>query len=125
MRPNLFHFAAAAALSVTSLAAQSVDAVAVYFPQPVNAGGRMLPPGNYTISTLKGVGEIPMLRFQSESGGETLAVMVTREYLPADEAAQRSEVILSPTGGSELRIDRIVMEGSHFQFVVPLMDFSN
>jgi len=116
--------AAAAAITFTTLPAQSIDAIAVHFPQPVMAGGRRLPAGNYTVSTLKGVGEVPVLRFQSEAG-ESMAVMVTREYLASDQVAQRSEVLVVPDGAHGLRIDRIVMEGSSYQFLLPVSDFTN
>ena len=124
MRPNLYGMAAAAAITFTTLPAQSIDAIAVHFPQPVMAGGRRLPAGNYTVSTLKGVGEVPVLRFQSEAG-ESMAVMVTREYLASDQVAQRSEVLVVPDGAHGLRIDRIVMEGSSYQFLLPVSDFTN
>jgi|SRR5882724_10210995 len=117
MGPNLYGTAAAAALSLTTLAAQSIDAIAVHFPQPLMAGGMVLPAGNYTISTLKGLGEVPILRFQNESG-ESIAVMVTREYLPIDEVSPRSEVIVMADGANALRVVKIAMEGSPYLFVV-------
>jgi hypothetical protein len=124
MRPNLYGMAAAAANPFSTLPAQSIEAIAVHFPQPVIAGGRVLPAGNYTVSTLKGVGEVPVLRFQSETG-ESIAVIVTREYLLSDQVAQQSEVLVVPDGGNGLRIDRVVMEGCACQFLLPVSDFTN
>lgn len=117
MRPTLYGAAAAAAFTLTTLPAQSVDAIAVHFPRPVMAGGRTLPAGNYIVSTLKGVGEVPILRFQSEAG-ESIAVMVTREYLPIDEVSPHSEVTLTAEGDNSLRVVKIAMEGLPFVFVI-------
>ena len=119
MRPNLFGMAAAAAASTfTTIPAQSLDAIAVHLPEGALAGGELLPAGNYTVSTLKGQGEVPVLRFQSESG-ESIAVIVTRENLPSERVAQQSEVWVTPDGWHGLRIDRIVMEGCAYQFLLP------
>jgi hypothetical protein len=116
--------AASSPINFTTIPAQSIDAIAVHFPEALLAAGRLLPAGNYTISTLKGAGEVPVLRFQSEVG-ESVAVIVTREYLPSDEVAQRSEVLVVPDGGHGRRIDRIMMEGSAYQFQLPVSDFTN
>jgi hypothetical protein len=122
MRPDLYGMAAAAAATFTTLSAQGLDAIAVHLPEAAMAGGELLPAGNYTVSTLKGGGEVPVLRFQSETG-ESIAVIVTREYLPSDRAAQHSEVQVTPDGWHGLRIDRIVMEGCAYQFLLPASEF--
>jgi len=125
MRPNLYGTPAATSpIKSTTIPAQSIDAIAVHLPEALLAAGSLLPAGNYTISTLKGAGEVPVLRFQNEAG-ESVAVMVTREYLPSDEVAQRSEVLVVPDGGHGRRIDRVMMEGSAYQFRLPVSDFTN
>jgi len=116
--------AAAPALSITTLPAQSVDAIAVHFPYPLMAGGRVLPAGNYTISALKGGGETPILRFQSE-GGEAISVMVTREELSFAQVALSSEVTLVPGSANIPRVQRVLIEGNSFQFLLPVSHFSN
>ena len=115
MRPNYYGTATLAAHAFTTLPAQSINAVAVHFPSPVMTGGRMLPAGNYTISSLRG--EVPILRFQRESG-EAIAVMVTREYLPMDDASPQSEVMVAGDDDNSLRVMKVAMEGDPFVFVV-------
>ena len=122
MRPNLYGITATAPLTMTSLPAQNMDAIAVHFPQPVIADGRLLPAGNHTVSMLRGMGELPLVRFQSESGDAT-ALMVMREYLPLDEVSRRSEVVVVAEGENTLRLVKIAVEGLPFLFVVN--DLSN
>lgn len=116
MRPNLYGMTATALLTLTSLPAQNMNALAVHFPQPTLAGGRLLSAGNYTLSTMRGTGEVPILRFQNEVG-YSIAVMVTRDYLALDELVQRSEVMVVVEGDT-LRVLRVAMEGLPFQFII-------
>lgn len=123
MRTNLLDSAAATATAAafTTLSAQCLGAIAVHIPKPAMAGGRLLPAGNYTVSTLQGMGVSPVLRFQGESG-EPVVVMATREYLPMDDVAQQSEVMVAADGDNMLRVLKVAMEGDPFLFV--LADFS-
>ena len=119
MRPILYPVPAPAFASagMTTLRAQTIQAFAVHFPQAVLAGGHLLPAGNYTVSTLEGVGAIPIVRFQHESG-EAMAVMVTREFLPIEELLQTSEVLVTANLNNALRVVKIAMEGNPFLFVI-------
>jgi hypothetical protein len=111
--------------SVTSVPAQSIDAIAVHLSRPVMVEGHVLPAGNYTISALKGGGDSPVLRFQNEAG-EATSVMATREDLAFDQALLASEVTLAAGGGNDfLRVERVAMEGNTFQYLVPASNYSN
>ncbi|HEY3739430.1 MAG TPA: hypothetical protein VGL53_06285 [Bryobacteraceae bacterium] len=131
MRPQTFGASAGAATgtaparTATRLPAQTIDALAVHIPRPVMVDGRVLAAGNYTISALKGAaGANPILRFQSESG-EAVSVLVTREDLTFDRVLMASEVTLAPTGTDIPRVERVMMEGNGFQFLLPVSHFSN
>ena len=101
-----------------------MDAVTVHLPQAVAAGGRMLPPGNYTITTPKGIGELPVLRFQGEEGS-IATVLATREYIDVEEMAPGSGLIVKADAESKLRIVSVYMEGNPFRFLLSLSDFTN
>jgi hypothetical protein len=131
MRPQTFDTtsssssAAASAISMTTIPAQSIDAIAVHFARPVMVEGHVLQAGNYTISALKGGKDNPVLRFQSEAG-EATSVMATREELTFDHALRASEVTLAHNGSNEvLRVERVAMEGNTFQFLLPISRYSN
>ena len=44
--------------------------------------------------------------------------MVTREYLPMDDASPQSEVMVAGDDDNSLRVMKVAMEGDPFVFVV-------
>ena len=114
MKRSLIFAAALAALS--TLSAQSFVAVRVHFDQPVQAIGTALPAGNYSITMIKSNGDVPLLRFSSDSGVNAV-VFASRVQHADGEAASRTDVVLDRSGAVE-RVLRIEVEGSDTDFVI-------
>src|SRR5437763_1691864 len=93
----LFSAVALAALSLSTLCAQTFETVRVTFDQPVEVAGTSVPAGDYTISMVKSNGEVPLLRFQNDHGNAVL-VFATRESRPATQTASKTDVVLEKSG---------------------------
>lgn len=118
MKRVLILTAAVAALSLSTLSAQTFDAVRVHFDQPVQVAGNALPAGNYSITVIKSSGDVPMLRFSSEHGA-SVVVFASRAQHLAGQSADRTEVVLDNSGPVE-RVARIQVEGSSTDLVLAL-----
>ena len=118
MKRSLIFAAALAALSLSTLSAQSFVSVRVHFDQPVQAAGTALPAGNYSITMIKSNGDAPLLRFSSDSGVNAV-VFASRVQHADGEAASRTDVVLDRSGAVE-RVSRIEVEGSDTDFVLAL-----
>ena len=118
MKRVLILAASVAALSLSTLSAQTFDGVRVHFDQPVQVAGNALPAGNYSITIIKSSGEVPMLRFSSDHGANVVVFAARAQHL-AGGSANRTEVVLDNSGPVE-RVTRIQVEGSSVDFVLPL-----
>jgi len=119
----LFSAAAVAALSLSTLSAQSFETVRVTFDQSVEVAGNVVPAGNYTITEIKLNGEGPLLRFQSDHG-VNVVVIASREDRAIDHVAPRTDVVLDTTGPVE-QVARIQIAGSLTDYIIPLTHHAN
>jgi hypothetical protein len=123
MKNFLMTAAAVAALSISTLCAQSFDSVRVTFDKAVEVAGTSVPAGQYTISVMKSNGDVPLLRFQGEHGVNVVA-FASREYRTGNEMAPRTNVVLDTEGATE-QVSRIEIEGSTTDYVLPLAHHTN
>jgi hypothetical protein len=117
MKRFLISAAAVVALSISTLCAQSFEAVRVTFDKTVEVAGTSVPAGDYTITMIKSNGDIPLLRFQGDHGVNVVA-FASRVYRPGSEAAPRTAVVLDTAGPVE-QVTRLSIEGSAADYVFP------
>ena len=117
MKHFLISAAAVAALSISTLCAQSFEAVRVTFERPVEVAGTTVPAGDYTITMIRSNGEVPLLRFEGAHGVNVVA-FASRDYRPGSAEASRTEVVLDSSGPVE-QVSRIEIGGSATQYVLP------
>lgn len=100
-----FGYTCAAILIAGGLAlAATQDLATVTLPHAVGVGSTTLPSGNYTIAD-EGDGAFLI---QSDTGQKSAVVLGRR--IQSDEAAPKTEVVLSGEGGS-LHLDKLFIEG--------------
>jgi hypothetical protein len=117
MKRSLIFAAAVAALSLSTLSAQTFEAVRVHFDQQVQVAGNTLPAGDYSITMIKSNADVPLLRFSSAAGANAV-VFASRAEHQAHEVANHTEVILEKSGSGE-RVTCIEIEGSSSDLIVP------
>ena len=118
MKRILILAAATAALSLSTLSAQSFEGVRVHFDQNVEVAGNTLPAGDYSITMIKSNGDVPLMRFTSDAGFNAV-VFASRQQRPVGESAAHTDVILDKSGPVE-RIARVEVAGSEFYYALPL-----
>jgi len=119
----LFSAVAFAALSLSTLCAQTFESVRVRFDHPVEIAGTSVPAGDYTISMIKSNGDVPLLRFQKDHGN-AIVVLATRDFRSQTEIAAKTNVVLE-TSGSVEQVIRIQIEGSPSDYVLPVTHHTN
>jgi hypothetical protein len=108
-----FGYTCAAAAVVAGLAgAQTMNRITVNLPEDIIAGGTTLPAGPYTITDLQPASGNHIFVFR---GADRKPLFIQGATMDQGAEQSKTAVVLSKTG-SELRLNKLLIEGSSLGF---------